>query len=71
MQVASVCTDKFSSVDTELLRVKKNENSSDTPRASFEQSPKTHHTEAEMDAIQEWKFFCQNQILANNLNYIA
>lgn len=72
MQVSSACTGKAYVFDTEsAIKAKKYENKTDMTSKSFFQSPQKYHTDSIMDDIQEWKSFCQKQILANNIDYIA
>lgn len=68
MEVSSVCASVFSAIEqpTEPL---KNEN--DSPLNTFTSVQKSCDFNTDMNSIYEWKNFCQGQIMANNLDYIA
>lgn len=73
MQVSSVGSSVFSSVD-----ISESINSGtisivkyDTVYNAFMSTPGRCDSSAEIDSIYEWKSFCQNQIMANNLDYIV
>ncbi len=38
---------------------------------TFTSSLKKCDSNVDMDSVYEWKTFCQNQIMANNLDYLA
>lgn len=73
MQVSAVCAEGFYSLSVPEQKMYNDSNStvSDTPSKAFMSSLKKYDSETDMDNICEWKVFCEKQIIANNLDYIA
>ncbi len=69
MQVSSVCANRFSAVEIPENNDKVETVVTDNSYSAFTSSLKK--TDLNMDNIVEWKLFCQNQIAANNLDYIV
>lgn len=73
MQVSSVCANMFLAVDfvNSAMRNEKHESSVDIEFSSFSPSAAVHDLENNIYNINEWKNFCQEQIMANNFDYIV
>lgn len=73
MQVSSMCAGSFSSFElTEFSKVNTAISSTcDNQLNTFTSIPKCDTAKVDMNNIFEWKTFCQKQIMANNLDYIA
>ena len=71
MQVSSVCAGMFSAVESgEPVKVNSANKNNDTV-STFTSTPKQYEFMPDMDGIYEWKCFCQQQIMANNIDYIV
>lgn len=71
MQVSSVCMYKFLSTDVPET---KNQDTPENPANETSSSVFTSslkNSGSVFDNIGEWKSFCQKQIMAENLDYIA
>ena len=71
MRVSAVCANEY--VGLEQLSVTPDYSAdtvTDTALSTFTSSLKNSDP-VDMDSITEWKIFCQNRIMANNLDYIA
>ena len=79
MRVSTVCSsglsyalNNFSDID---FQEQKHSNESvdniDSTLNTFTSSPKKYDSNIDMDKIYEWKVFCQNKIMANDLDYLA
>lgn len=72
MQVSSVFENKFLTVNFSDMTSVENENNCRTCKKTESMSSHSNSYDTYlMNNIQEWKFFCQKQIMANNLDYIV
>ena len=69
MQVSSVFANRLFAVEIPENNDKIDTATTDVSSGAFTSSLKK--TDLNMDNIVEWKLFCQNQIEANNLDYIV
>ena len=69
MQVSSVFANRFNAVEKPDNNDKVEPVGTDNSSNTFTSSLKK--TDLNMDNIVEWKLFCQNQIEANNLDFIV
>lgn len=69
MQVSSVCANRFTAVEIPENKDKNEPTGTENSANTFTSSLKK--TDFYMNNIVEWKLFCQNQIEANNLDYIV
>ncbi len=72
MQVPAVCASKFSAIDSNINKVdKKTEQCSECGSNSVCTPCRSRDSQIDMNDIAEWKYFCQEQIILNNIDYIA
>ena len=72
MQVSSVSTNRFSaSKILERMIDCKSGIKVESASGSFTSSLKNIDEKSESESIYEWKNFCEEQIMSNNIDYIA
>ena len=75
MLVSGVTKDNFSLFENNEFSFSylrnKNLSATDNKNKAFKSAPLKELSAELFESINEWKMFCQNQILANNVDYLA
>ena len=73
MQVSAVCANNLYSIDVSETKFSNDaiQAATDLSSGTFTSNVNKCDSDIDMESIFEWKNFCQTQILANNLDYIA
>ena len=73
MQVSTVCANRFLTLNNGSIRLHdiNTNNSDETALNTFTSSVKKSDSDTDMELVYEWKNFCQEQIMAGKLDYLA